>query len=272
MPLPPSSALLSVLSFGRPPLPPGVPPAPPRKPLDLPRAWRTLAALVADPTRTEKVFELFDAVGGDDGERSFRRFLASPEGWRLFAARPSLRSALGDRAALAAMPAGSLGRAYLAHLDRFGLDPVGVLEAQARAREAADVVPEPCRAWFFERLNLMHDLWHALTGYGADEAGEAALLSFTQAQMPQRALASIVAAAAWLGPWGDAFAWQRYLIRAWQRGRHASGLIEADWEALLPRPLVEVRAALRIDPPERAHPGGVIEARLFPARDAAVRA
>jgi ubiquinone biosynthesis protein COQ4 len=108
----------------------------------------------------------------------------------------------------------------------------------------------------------MHDLWHALTGYGSDEAGEAAVLAFTQGQIPQRALAVLVAAAAWLGPWGDALAWQRYLVRAWRRGRRARALIAADWEALLPRPLAEVRAVLGVEPPERAHPGGIVEAHL----------
>ncbi len=30
--------------------------------------------------------------------------------------------------------------------------------------------------WFAERIDLMHDLWHVLTGYGTDGGGEAALL------------------------------------------------------------------------------------------------
>jgi hypothetical protein len=30
--------------------------------------------------------------------------------------------------------------------------------------------------WLFERLDTLHDLWHVLTGYGLDEAGEAANL------------------------------------------------------------------------------------------------
>jgi ubiquinone biosynthesis protein COQ4 len=243
-------------------LPAGIPPAPPRKRADLRRTRRTLAGLIAEPARTEKVFELFDALGGDDGESVFRRFLAQPEGERLLTARPSLRAALADRPALAALPDGSLGRAFLAHLDCYGLDPTGVLDAHERARQPGDVRNDPVRSWFFERVNLMHDLWHVLTGYGADEAGEAALLAFTQAQMPQRALLVIVAAAAWIGPWGEAFAWQRYLVRAWRRGRRASSLLAVDWEALLARPLGEVRAALRIEAPEVAHPGGVIVATL----------
>ncbi|HVP31167.1 MAG TPA: Coq4 family protein [Myxococcota bacterium] len=243
-----------------------VPPPLPRKRLDARRALRTLSELIAQPTRTEKVFELFDAVGGDDGESSFQRFLSDPEGRRLFGARSSLRARLGDRAGLAKLRAGSLGRAYLAHLDRYGLDPTGVLDAQERARKPGDPDTDPGRAWFFERVNLMHDLWHALTGYGADEAGEAALLAFTQAQLPTRGIGLLIAAAAWLGPWGDAFAWQRYLVRAWRRGRRARLLVAADWEALLARPISEVRAALGIEAPEVAHPGGVIEAHLFGGR------
>jgi ubiquinone biosynthesis protein COQ4 len=244
-------------------LPEGVAPAPPRKRPELRRAWRTLAALIADPTRTERVFELFDALGGDDGESTFRRFLAEPAGRRLFDTRPSLRVALSDRPALAALPDGSLGRAYLAHLDCYDLDPTGVLAAQERSHQPGQLRDDPDRAWFFERLNLMHDLWHVLTGYGADEAGEAAVLAFSEAQMPQRAFVVLVAAAAWLGPWGDALSWQRYLLRAWWRGRRASSLLVADWEALLPQPLAEVRAALGVEAPDVAHPGGVVQAFLF---------
>jgi ubiquinone biosynthesis protein COQ4 len=244
----------------------GIPPAPPRKRAELRRAWTVLRELVADPTRTEKVFELFQALGGDDGEGWFRAFLEHPEGRRLMASRRCLAEKLSDRAALAALPAGSLGRAYLAHLERWGLDPMGVIDAQRRHRARNGGQPDPLREWYFDRLELIHDLWHTLTGYGADEAGEAAVLAFSHGQMPQRAMAVLVLTAAVIGPKEPRLRWQRYLLRAWRRGRRAARLDLVAWEDLLAQPLDDVRAAFRVEPPERAHPDGVIEGGLFRTR------
>jgi ubiquinone biosynthesis protein COQ4 len=244
-----------------------IPPAPPRRPVEWRAARRALRELVADPTRTSLVFELLGALGGPDGEPWFQRFVRHPDGRRILVSRRDLAEALGDRAALARLPAGSLGRAYLAHLDRWGLDPTGVVAAQRRAAAARGVVDDdPTRRWFFDRVTLMHDVWHVLTGYGADEMGEAALLAFTEAQMHSRGMLLLVATAALLGPTRGAFAWQRYLARAFARGRRAVALQRVAFEELLPRPLGDVRRALRIAPPEIAHPGGVWEGPVFTLR------
>jgi ubiquinone biosynthesis protein COQ4 len=235
----------------------GVAPPPPASPIRWRAAVRALRALIAEPTRTEQVFELFNAVGGRDGERAFQEFLAHPDGARLLALRRELVDMLADTAALAALPEGSLGRAYLDHIERNRLDPAGVVKAARQVVAAKGTPVDAHRQWFFERLDVMHDLWHVLTGYGTDEAGEAALLAFTQGQMPQRGLLFLIAAAVWMGPKGNAFAWQRYLWRAWRRGRRAAALSAVVWEDLLPRPLAVVQCALAIEPAGVAHPGGI---------------
>lgn len=240
----------------------GVAPPPPASPVHWRAATRALHALIAEPTRTEQVFELFNALGGSDGERAFQRFLAHPDGARLLASRRELVDALADAAALAALPKGSLGRAYLDHIERNQLDPAGVVKAARQVVAARGIPVDPHRQWFFERLDVMHDLWHVLTGYGTDEVGEAALLAFTQGQMPQRGLRFIIAAVVWMGPNGNAFAWQRYLWRAWRRGRRAAALCAVVWEDLLPRPLAVVQCALAIEPAAVAHPGGILRGSL----------
>ena len=53
--------------------------------------------------------------------------------------------------------------------------------------------------------------------------------------------------------------WPRYLLQAWRRGRRAAPLDVLPYEKLLPLPLDAVRAALGIEPPERAHLGGIIK-------------
>jgi ubiquinone biosynthesis protein COQ4 len=43
---------------------------------------------------------------------------------------------------------------------------------------------------------------------------------------------------------------RRAVIQAWRHGRKSGWLPETDWEAMLARPLEEVRAALNIVPPD----------------------
>src|SRR6185503_11966949 len=92
------------------------------------------------------------------------------------------------------------------------------------------------------------------------EAGEAANLAFTFAQIGNPGVGIIVLAAAVLGPRGDRLHWQRYLWRAWRRGRCAAWLPVVRYEQLLATPLADARARLGIAAPEIAHPEGVVVA------------
>lgn len=227
------------------------------------RAWRALRRLVSDPERTDQVFELIQALAGQSGERLYRRFLASADGRRLLAERPSLLEALADRARLAELPPQSLGSAYAGFMREQRLDARGLADAAATVRDPDEALDAE-RRWFFDRLRDMHDLWHVATGYGRDVAGEAALLAFTHAQTRNRGVGAIVLAAAVIGP-KSRLRWQRYLLQAWRRGRRAAALPMAPWEELLPLPLDEVRRRLRIQPPGEAHPGGLVVAGAAPA-------
>jgi ubiquinone biosynthesis protein COQ4 len=111
----------------------------------------------------------------------------------------------------------------------------------------------------------MHDLWHVLTGYGRDEAGEAANLAFSFAHLPYRGVALILFGIAVNSPPDGVgrSAWLRYLYRAWKRGRGSAWLPAVPYEQLLPRPIEEVRQMLRIAPARAAHPHGVIVAYMY---------
>jgi ubiquinone biosynthesis protein COQ4 len=222
------------------------PPAP--RPLEARRALRLVRALLDDPEQTGLVFELMDALGGQGDEPLFQAFARSEAGQTLLAERSDLVTALADRRALAALPAESLGRAYLAFAEArdFAADglqqvsdqsPIGALNASL----------DPERRWFYRRITAMHDLWHVLTGYATDEPGEAALLAFSLGQgLGGRGFRLLLAAAAWRGPWASAFAFQRGLAAAWRRGRRAAPLVLARYEELLSLPLELVRRRLRI--------------------------
>ena len=236
---------------------------------DWSRAWKALKILIADAERTDQVFEIISALSGRSFEHAFRRFAAHPDGARLLRERPSLLDALADTDALALLPEGSFGRVYLDFMRAGNLTADGLVAADEEAERNNPSPPieiPPDVRWFGDRSRDMHDLWHVLTGYGRDEAGEAANLAFTQAQIPNNGIALIVVAAAMLGPKDLSLSWPRYLYAAWRRGKQTSLLTVARYEELLALPLDEVRRRLGVPPASATHPDGIVVASRVDGR------
>src|SRR5262245_64036820 len=84
------------------------------------RALRALRTLLTDPNDTAQVFTIIESLSGDAPLYLLERFRTEPSGKRLLASRSNILPILGDRRALEAMPAGSLGRADLALPERVG--------------------------------------------------------------------------------------------------------------------------------------------------------
>ena len=211
-------------------------------------AWRAVRALLRNPDDTKRVFNVIDALSGRSGERLFERFRATPSGARILAERRDLLASLRDRERLLALPPGSLGRSYAEFMGREKISAEGLVEASQEGGRAPDPALSPERRLVGARMRDQHDLWHVVTGYGRDLVGEAAVLAFTYAQTRNRGIGLIVAVAYWRG--GSAAPWLRPFLReAFRRGRRAAWLPAADWEALLPRPLEEVRAELGLGEP-----------------------
>ena len=223
------------------------------------RALRALQQLLDHPDQTERAFEVGYALDGDLGEKDLAVLLRCPSGRRLYYDRPCLLDALRNRERLTGMPEGSFGRAYLDHIERHGLDVAKLVELR-RETDALHRDRNDAQRWLVERVDLMHDLWHVLTGYGADDFGEAALLPFSLAQRPTRSGALLSLGASVRVTQSLGLGWLVYAWRAWHRGRRAARLLALPYEELLPLPLREVRQALGIDPPEMAHPTGVLRA------------
>jgi ubiquinone biosynthesis protein COQ4 len=220
--------------------------------------------LSRDSERTDQVFEILEALEGSAGERSLRDYASHPEGSRLLAEKPVLLDALSDHEALRRLPEGSLGRAYLAFMEEAGLNARDLIEAEDAARTRPELDAD--RKWLADRGRDCHDLWHVLTGYGRDEAGEAALLAFTYAQYRNLGILVLLVAAALLGPKTLTFMWERYLWQAYRRGR-AARLDAAPYEEWLALPLAQVRERAGIVPPEKAHPGlGIVAASRQPGQ------
>jgi ubiquinone biosynthesis protein COQ4 len=208
------------------------------------KALRAMRALLRDPDDTARVFDVIQALGGRSGERAFERFRASEVGARVLRERRDLLAALSDRERLLALPVGTLGRTYAEFMGREQISAQGLAEASLAAG-GTDPELSPERRLFGARLRDMHDLWHVVTGYGRDLLGEATLLAFSYAQTRNRGVGFIVATAWWKARRAPAF--RRMLRDGYRRGRRAAWLPAQDWEALLARPLAEVRAELRVD-------------------------
>ena len=246
---------------------PEIPPPPPPQPLRWRRALRELRALLETPDATEHAIDFMYALGSGAFERNFQRLAETARGRALLADRPSLLAALSDRGALARMPDGSLGRAYLEYLERNGFEPAGLLQLEHRVQarwERDDGVPrlDPLRDWFRDRSILAHDLFHVLTDYGTDDLGEATLLAFSLAQFGGRAQALLTAGAAFDCVRARGWRFLRYDFRAWRRGRRAASLVALPWEELLPLRLETVRRLAGVEDADEAHPEGILRGQI----------
>jgi ubiquinone biosynthesis protein COQ4 len=233
---------------------------PPRRHWPRPlRALRALRQLLQDPDDTQKAVDVTLALDGDWSSHQIAEMVRSPQGRQLFTARPDLLAILADREALAALPAGSFGRAYHDHMTKWNLDAGKIVDLY-RKTDPANAHRDEAQIWLVERENLMHDLFHALSGYGADGLGEGALLWFGAGQQvrPSRIFLATGASIRISSLFG--LKWIPYAFTAWRRGRKAANLLPVPYEDLLPLPLSQVRQALQIENPSDAHKGGVLEA------------
>ncbi len=213
------------------------------------QAWRAVRALLRNPDDTAQVFQIIEALSGGSFERLFQRFVRTQTGRRILLEERRLIARLSDREALLALPSDSLGHQYARFMEREQISAGGLAEASAEGR-TQERMQDPHRALVGERLRDMHDLWHVAGGYGRDLLGEAALLSFTYAQTRNRGIGFIVLVALWKSRGREARSFRALIRAAYRRGRAAAWLPAADWEALLERPLAEVRRELGLgDPP-----------------------
>jgi ubiquinone biosynthesis protein COQ4 len=212
-------------------------------------ALRALAALAADPDDLPKVFTIIESLPGRSPEWMLARLRATGEGRHLLATKPDLGARLADRAALHALPAGTLGRAYAELMDHEGITPQGIIDASIAGREVS-VERSADHRYLADRMRDTHDLWHVVTGYGMDLLGEASLLCFiyTQTKSPGIAVVALLGALKAHG------AERRVMLEGYRRGRRAEWLPAIAWESLLDRPLADVRALLRVGSPPRYEP------------------
>ncbi len=214
------------------------------------RAFRAARIIAADPDDLPQVFTVIESLAFDTLNRIGKRLKRSETGRRMLAERPDIVDILADRAALARMPDGSLGRAYLAFVEREKISAEGI-RAAAGEGMAESKIPAPLD-WVHQRMRDTHDLWHAATGYSGDVLGEAALLAFSLGQTWHPGIALIVAIAMHKlsgANVGGGVNVRETIFDGYRRGKKAAGFIEQDWESMLELPVEEVRRRLNLESP-----------------------
>lgn len=213
------------------------------------RDWRTafdaIRKLLANGDDTTQVFRIMRALNVGSGPKGYARMIATPEGGRLATRQLELAQRFSDRAWIASFAPGTVGAAYREFLETTGYSADGLVEV---SRITADQDLQHPYAWYGRRTRDMHDIWHVLTGYKADESmGEAALVAFSYAQLGGLGWAFIGGAAALKSlsaTRGALFA--KAVVEGYRNGRKAKWLAGEDYEALLAEPIAAARKRLNI--------------------------
>jgi ubiquinone biosynthesis protein COQ4 len=212
-------------------------------------AFRAMKTLLADPDDTVQVFRIMAALNAGTSAKNYQRLISTPEGGRVAYARVELVSKLTDDAWLSQFALGTVGAAYRNFLEKTGYSADG-LEAVSREVHS-DRAEEHPYAWFGRRERDIHDIWHVLTGYRAnDPLGELCLVAFTYAQTKGLGWGFIALSGA-LKSFGEPHgrAVRRAIREGYAHGRAAHWLHNEDIEKLFAEPLEAARTRLNIAPP-----------------------
>jgi len=205
------------------------------------RALWSFIDLVRHPEHLDRVFEIADAMSGqkrDVLETMRDHFAMDPRGAAALREKPRLATRLAD---LEGLPRGTLGRTYADHMSENGLDPAAI-----------PVLPSGSELEFLRaHLYETHDIWHVVTGWGTDVAGELGLQAFYAAQHPGGLPLMLIAMGflnAALFKVSDRNRRFEAVVDGWAMGRRAEALFGVRWDELWGQPIDAVRDLLGVKP------------------------
>jgi len=229
---------------------PHIDPSRPKQRIKPLKAWGHMRKLIADKEDTAQVFHIIESLNGNSLRRDLARFYATPNGATLMQDRRPLADVMDNHAPIEALPANTVGRAYLAFMQREGLTANGLVEESLINRGGRNEYNDDL-AWYANRLRDTHDLDHVLSGYGRDALGEASLLAFSHIQHGGMGINFI----AYMGnrqirkfvPREADIVGVKKEARA--NGKAAARVADQDIEALLREPLDDARKRMNIAKP-----------------------
>lgn len=196
--------------------------------------------LARDPRELDRVFQIRDSANDPKMTRAiYERLGREPAAKLAFEKRDRLGKL--TMAELMAMPAGTLGREYGEFMTRHGLSPEAIPSVED------DGATEYMRAHLYET----HDLWHVVTGFEPDPAGEAGLQAVYAAQLPGMLPAALVSALLLNAAIerSSVKTKERFdaVARGWELGQRAKLIFGYPWRERFATPLADVRRELEID-------------------------
>ncbi len=221
----------------------------------LTRVWLQLRlikaafTLVKDPNALDKVFHIADSLASTQRpmlEEICAEARQHEQGLSALKDLPRVGQVKVD--ALLAYAPGTLGRAFGEFLKQRNLDP-----AALPVRPANDGI-EYAMAHLYET----HDVWHVVTGFETDVAGELGLQAFYAAQVPGKlpvALLAIGFMNAFLFAFDDRKRRLDAITRGWLMGKAARPFFGYRWADKWELPLAVVKRELGVDPVPAAAPG-----------------
>jgi ubiquinone biosynthesis protein COQ4 len=195
-------------------------------------------SLLRNPSNTESVYDIEDGLSHSAAmQAAVAHMLSNPEIAQL--AKDRYIAPNPNLAQLMLCPPGSLGHAYAAYITGFGFDP----EFYRKVEIADDT------SYLMYRLRQTHDIWHLVTGFSVDVAGELGLKAFELAQT-RRTLSGVLLAGAFLQCLFQTPEKLDELLaaisRGYQMGIKAQPLLAQRWEENWSKPLGECRSDLNI--------------------------
>ena len=200
-----------------------------------------LVRLVRNPNLLDEVFDLAEDLSASHLEvldRMIAHARTTPRGAEALSSRPSLgRPSVAE---LLKLPEGTLGRTYADNMTAQGLDPAAI--------PVLEVTNE--RTFMRSHLYETHDVWHAVTGFHTDVAGELGLQAFYAAQLPGALPIALLTAGMMntlFFSFEDRERRLEQISRGWLMGKQADALFGVRWAEWWSRPLADVRAELKIE-------------------------
>ena len=207
-------------------------------PLQWLRAARAVVRITLDPTNLDEVFALAEITEQSDAlHDAVEELRRDPEFARIVAERPRLGDV--DQEALLRLEEGTLGRTYAEFMRARGLrhESLVLLDGQS------DV------DFVVNHFRETHDIWHVVTGFNTDVAGELGLQAFYRASVQGPLPVVLLAIGLFnslLTGMDDVDARLDAIARGWLLGKRARPLFGMRWADHWETPLSELRAELQL--------------------------
>jgi ubiquinone biosynthesis protein COQ4 len=198
---------------------------------------RALVRVLGDSKRTDEIHRVEEITGQPRYRRVLTQLASNAAFHELLRDRPELSSRQVDYDALRALPATTLGGAYVRHLDSNHV----AADLQAAPTQHID---DTDLAYLMQRCRQTHDIWHVLLGLGVAGHEEVIIHWFTwgQLRLPVCAMIMVFGTMKHIvleRRWG---ALRHSALEAYRAGRDATPLLGVYWERMWDHPLDEVRA------------------------------